>query len=233
MTGAPRLAVVAAMAWAAVQPLAPGGASDAGSAVLKRVSQAYDGIKSMQAAITRQTSYGQLGLTDPIETGVLAMKRRGIRNFLVRIEMREPAPRIFLVKGRRFLLFQPRLRQAIEGELDREDGDQAPELVLVSLLLGGVPRVLREYEVAALGPETLGDVRTSRLRLTPRATGPGSVRRLDLWVDDELSLVRRQEITTANESVTRLDFQDIRRNVDLPDSLFDLTLPPGVERLVR
>ena len=233
MKGGRGWVVIAATTWAVAQPLAVAGGSATESAVLERVGDVYARMKSLQAALTRETSYRQLGLSDPIETGSIYVKRKGMGDVRVRIEIVEPVPRIVVIKDSRFLLFRPRIRQAIEGDLDRKGEGQAPEFLLLNLMLGGAARVRREYETKTLAQETLGDLRTSRLQLTPRGTRAGPVRHLDLWVDDELWLVRRGEITTTNDLVIRIDFHDIRRNMELSDSVFELTLPLDVERLRR
>ena len=84
-------------------------------AVLERMSGTYQSIESLGAELHQVKSYPQLGLTDPPEKGVLYIKRKAKKELRIRLEMLEPEQRIVTVKDGRYMLYQPKIKQAIEG----------------------------------------------------------------------------------------------------------------------
>ena len=50
-------------------------------------------------------------------------------------------------------------------------------------------------------------------------------------MDRQLWIPVRQELVEPNRSLTTLEFDDIRINDEMSDSLFKIELPAGVERV--
>ncbi len=208
------------------------GAPDSGLAVtpiLERMTQAVRRMQTLRAALSQEKFYAQLGLKDPPEKGVLYMKRKSERNVSLRIEINVPEKRIITVKGDRFLLYQPRINQAIEGVIDRHSLRAAAGFL--AYLFNGLAQAAEDYEIALVGQETIEGRRLSHLVLTPKPNRRGLYRRVDLWVDHQLWLPTVQKIVEANRDETLLKLEDVRLNVSLPESLFEQKLPPGVQRI--
>lgn len=200
------------------------------AAILEKMTRANQQMVTLAAALEQQKSYPQLGIEDPTERGEFALKRKSGGKLLVRVAIREPEARIVTLDGRQFLLYQPRIKQAIEGTVDTGGGGRAGTS-FVTYFLGGLSPTGRDYDLAALGQVSLGGRKTSHLRLTPKAGAQVLYRQIDLWVDQELWMPIQQEFTEYNQSRTTLRFQNLRLNQDLPDSHFIQKLPPGVERV--
>mgnify|MGYP000100211978 FL=1 len=208
------------------------GAPDSDMAVtpiLERMTQAVRRMQTLRAALSQEKFYVQLGLKDPPEKGVLYMKRKGERNVFLRIEINVPEKRIITVKGDRFLLYQPRINQAIEGVIDRHSLRAAAGFL--AYLFNGLAQAAEDYEITFAGQETIEGRRLSHLVLTPKPNRRGLYRRVDLWVDHQLWLPTVQKIVEANRDETLLKLEDVRLNVNLPESLFEQKLPSGVQRV--
>ncbi len=205
---------------------------DSGTAatpILERMTRAIQQMRTLRAEISQEKFYAQLGLKDPPEKGVLYMKRKGERDVLLRIEITVPEKRIITVKDRRFVLYQPRINQAIEGVIDRTA--QRAAAGFLAYLFHGVAQAAEDYEITFAGHETISGRRFAHLVLTPKPNRRDVYRRVDLWVDQQLWLPTVQKIVEANRDETLLVLENIRLNVNLSESLFVQKLPSHVQRV--
>jgi outer membrane lipoprotein-sorting protein len=206
-------------------------ASDPSSpqAVLARMRDRQEKLVSLRAEIEQVKSYPQLGIDDPPEVGRFFLLR-GRRGSMARIDIETPERRILTVKDGKYVLYQPRIRQAIEGRLA---GSGAKGLF--SGVLTGSPEAMEEleksYVLSGLGIESLGDRSVQHLRFTARAGAAVFCQQIDLFVDGSLDLPVRQSCREANEAVVSFTLSGMELDVPLEESLFELDLPPGVERV--
>lgn len=199
--------------------------------VLERMADAYQTLETLGAELQQIKSYPQLGLTDPPESGLLYLKRKGEGHLQVRLEIREPETRIVTVNDDgRYMLYQPKIKQAIEGRVDPSAGSGSGTS-FVSYFLGDLTAAKKDYEISSLGDEEIGSHRTVHLQLIAKPGGEGYYPRIDLWLDTELWVPVQQEFVEPNRSVTRIQFEGIQINRSMKDSLFTVELPPDVERV--
>ena len=83
------------------------------------------------------------------------------------------------------------------------------------------------YNAVLNGNESVGGRPANVLTLTPRTQSP--FKKVRIWVDTQDALVRRFEITEANESVRRIELSNLRPNATIPDAIFTFTPPPGTQ----
>jgi outer membrane lipoprotein-sorting protein len=197
-------------------------------AVLRQMAERYRSLDTVRTRFTQVKSYPQLQLTDPPEIGVLYADLSEAGEPRIRVEIAEPERRIVTVKQGRYLLYQPAIKQAIEGKIVTGDSGGTG---FVSYFLGDLSGAQRDYEIVSLDDEALEGRSTRHLRLTLKQGSEAFYRRIDLWVDKELWMPVRQELVEPNQSVVRIRFDDIRLNAPLDDELFDIDLPPDVERI--
>lgn len=198
--------------------------------VLERMAAAYGSVESLGAELQQVKSYPQLGMEDPPETGVLHVKRKTKDNLLVRLEIQKPEHRIVTVNDGKYMLYQPRIKQAIEGRVDTKARNSSGTSFM-SYFMGDLSGAKKDYDIEVVGDEQVGQHHTVHLRLTAKADGKGYYPRIDLWVDRELWIPVRQELVEPNRSVTTLEFAEIRINDEMNDKLFKIKLPAGVERV--
>ena len=198
--------------------------------VLAKMTTTYASLESLEAELEQVKAYPQLGLTDPPESGVVYVKRKAGDELSVRLEMVRPEHRIVTVKDGRYTLYQPRIKQAIEGEVGEKAGGSSGTSFM-SYFLGDLGAAKKDYGIVALGEETVGDRTTIHLRLTAKPDGTGYYPQIDLWIDQKLWMPVQQEMVEPNRSVTRFQFRNLRLNEKIKDSLFSIKLPSDVERV--
>jgi outer membrane lipoprotein-sorting protein len=198
--------------------------------ILERMGQAFNSLQSLKASLQQQKTYGQLGITDPMEQGSLFIKRKDARTIHVRLEIAEPVQRILTVKDNQFTLFQPSINQAIEGRVEKVNSKSSAAGFL-SYFFGGISRATEDYNISALGDEVIEGRRTAHLRLTPRSDRKGLYRQIDLWVDNQYWMPTQQRLQEANQEITTLRLADLKINANIPDKVFTQQIPSRVQRV--
>lgn len=198
-------------------------------AVLEQMAQVSRSLTSLRAELVQVKSYPQLGLSDPPERGVLYFERKSEKGSQVRFEILEPVRRIVTVKDGSYVFYQPKIKQAIVGKLEENEGSQRASFV--SYLLGDLSSAEKDYSVESLGEESLNGKETIHLRLSAKPDSEGMYKQIDLWVDTEIWFPIRQVFTELNHNLTTFEMESIELNVEIEPSLFELKLPPDVDRV--
>lgn len=186
-------------------------------AVLRRVEQTYNGIRSMEATFEQRLTVPLLG-SNQRSRGRLFL-RKPDRFAMV---FTDPAGDRIVADGRHFWLYQPSSdpKQVIRTSIARGQRQ-------VDFQRQFLTDAARRYVPTLAGREMVDGRAAQVLSLVPRGSSPYKLIRA--WVDTQDSLVRRWEITEENGSVRRLDLRNVRLNAALPDSLFRFTAPKGAQ----
>ena len=202
-------------------------AADASQLLLERMRTEQASLRTLKARLEQVKSYPQLGIEDPVEKGFLYFEPGKMR-----LEIQEPEVRILVVKDGKYVLYQPRIRQAISGKLE----GQGTKGLFPGLLTGSTEsfrELEKSYSASDRGEETLDERRVHHLTFRAKPGVPVYCQEIDLFIDTSLLLPVRQKCREANQSEITLTLGDIERNVPLERSLFEVQIPDGVERIER
>ena len=193
--------------------------------VLENMDRRGANLRSMSARIVQKK------WTDILEE--FDQEERGDFHFLrdndairLRRDITEPGVSTLLINDGKGTFYQPLLKQANRYDLGaRKDRAEF-------LLLGFTSKqeALREaYAIRWLGPEMIGDRQTYVLELTPRSDKVSAFfSRVVLWVDGRLWVPIQQKLVEPTRDYLLIRFEDVRLNLDLPASRFELDLPSDV-----
>lgn len=196
--------------------LLPALASADAAAVLKALEDAGRGLKTMHAGF--------------VETKVLALldeKGESRGEVLLEIPGRfrwdyaAPQPSVMIVKDARFARYFPQSQQVFRGPAKGE----------ADLLIGfgpGAAGLGTKYDVALLGEEAVGEVRTHVLDLKPRPGQGGLFAGIRLWIDASRFIPVQTRLTEPTGDHTTVRFEHVVVNGPLKAHAFDLALPKGV-----
>ena len=202
-------------------------AADTPQLLLERMRAEQAGLETLKARLEQVKSYPQLGIEDPVEKGFLYFEPGKMR-----LEIQEPEVRILVVKDGKYVLYQPRIRQAISGKVEGQ-GTKG----LFPGILTGSPESFREleksYSVSNRGEETIDERGVHHLSFRAKPGVPVYCQEIELFIDTALLLPVRQKCREANQSEITLTLAGIERNTLLPRSLFEVEIPDGVERIER
>lgn len=144
--------------------------------------------------------------------GVLAVQRPD----RFRLEYREPFEQLYVADGKRLWFFDRDLEQVtVKAQQDVLTNTPA-------MLLSSPDRLLEAFVVAPLG-EADG---LTWFELRPKEAG-GNFERVALGFGERH--LQAMELEDAFGQITRLDFHNIRPNVDFESGTFSFTPPPGVD----
>ncbi len=205
-------------------------AVDSPERILERVRVAQAGLESLKARVEQVKSYPQLGIEDPVEKGFLYFQPGRPSKF--RLEIREPEIRILAVKDDKYVLYQPRIRQAITGKVE----SQGTKGLFPGLLTGSAEsfsELEKSYQASHLGEKPLEERSVHHLSFRAKQGVSVYCQEIDLFIDSSLLLPVRQKCREANQSETTLTLLDIERNGSLPKGAFEVAIPEGVERIER
>ena len=217
------------MIWSLVASLFIGvPAVDSPQRILERMHAAQSNLQSLKARVEQVKSYPQLGIEDPVEKGFLYFQPGRFR-----LEIREPEIRILAVKDGEYVLYQPRIRQAILGKLGAEGGTKG---LFPGLLTGSresFGELEKSYEASDLGEISIENSRVHHLSFQARPGAAVYCQAIELFIDSASMLPVRQKCREANQSEITLTLADIERNTPLAKSLFEVEIPEGVEKIER
>ncbi|HEU4561776.1 MAG TPA: outer membrane lipoprotein chaperone LolA [Longimicrobium sp.] len=202
----------------ATEPAAPArvGRQDA-NAILRRVEQTAEGIRSLEADFV-QTLHVPLLNTDRTSRGKLYQRKPD--RFLMRFS--EPAGDVMVADGRHFWIYYPSSdRTQVVRTSIAEGGEQA------DFQRQFLSNATERFVATLNGQETVDGRPTYALTLVPKRNSPYKVIRV--WVDQQDNLVRRFEMTEENDSVRRLELRNLKVNQPLGDALFAFTPPAGTQ----
>jgi outer membrane lipoprotein carrier protein len=194
-------------------------AGDTGDVVreVKKLEQAYESLKDMQAVFQQETSSGAIAVVLQA-AGRVYFKKVG--KMLWHYET--PEEQLFLLDGKTLWIYQPAEKQAM-----RNNFSIIPQHIVADLFRGRMD-VLSKFRVDFVPREPDDTSDQVVLELVPIETDP-TLSKLILWLDPTSYLVRRSSLTDTFGNRTELTFQDIEVDQGLPDSLFTFTPPRGVD----
>ena len=181
-------------------------------ALARRVEQRHRTVADLTARFVQTYRSGLIG-REVVERGVVSIKRPGRMLW----EYRQPEKKTFVADGKSFYFYVPADRQVVVRP-------QARDKSLPALLLAGQSDLLAEFEVSLDAPTPAGH---RRLRLVPRKADP-EVQWVTLDVDAR-DRIRAIAVMDVQGNRSRFEFDGIRENVGLKDSLFHFRPPAGVE----
>ncbi len=186
------------------------------AALVQKVQQRYDETKDFTAVLTQEISVASLGKT-MTSRGTIAFKKPG----KLRLELTGSDPQTVVADGTTLWLYQPRDRQVLKAPFDAAFHSSTP----ISFLTG-VGRITDDFDASLDGENPTSH--ELYLKLVPRRDA-GEVGRMRLTVDPVSFDIRGAEILDPLGNVSRLRFDDLRRNGGVVDSEFVFQPPPGVD----
>lgn len=184
--------------------------------VVRRVQERYDATHDFTAKVIQKLRVTSLDKTLTSE-GTVAFKKPG----RMRWEFKEDDPQIIVADGTTLWFYRPQEQQVFKAPFDAAFRSTTP----ISFLTG-VGRIAQDFDVTLNGESV--DGKLLYLQLVPKRDA-GDVGVLRLRVTRDSADIRGAEVYDPLGNVSILEFEDVQRNLDLPDSRFEFEVPPGVD----
>jgi outer membrane lipoprotein carrier protein len=183
--------------------------------IVKKLQDRYDETKTFQAQVRQEMKVKSLDVSDASD-GTVVFKKPG----KMRWDFQTPRAQQIIADGDVLWIYQPDDRQVLKAPFKAAFVSTTP----VSFLLG-IGRITDEFRPHA---DDRGCT-ASRLYVALTSKKGDDVGALAFGVDRATYDIVEASVTDPLGNVTTLTFTDIARNVDVPDTTFEFSVPPGVD----
>ena len=188
--------------------------------ILKRMEAHRQSLSSLQASIKMDKYNTQLDEHDITEGAVMYLPAKG-RDALVRIDWMKPVQETLAVVKKQYVLYRPRLNQAIIGKVDEKNKNTKATGALAFMSMSK-EQLKNDYDVSYLGKETVGgDAETWHLKLAPKTVT--DYKYSEIWVDGNGMPVQGKVVESNDDSTTVL-LSNLQKNINLDASKFKVNL---------
>lgn len=175
---------------------------------ISRLQKAYEGVTDIRGSFIQKSTIKDLKRTDTYK-GEFFIKPP----LKMKWVYRGNAAQDIIVNNEAILIYKKGENQAYRARFDKETYGQTPVA-----LLGGLGKISEEFTITAKGDELL---------LKPRKT-MGMINSIRMVLSGERFPVRSFTIYDSRSNVIEIELKEVRVNTGLKDSLFDLSVPKGV-----
>ena len=188
-----------------------------GQAVLVEIQQRYENTSDFEANFV-QEYIGKVMKTIQRGEGKVYFKKKG----MMRWDYRVPNQKL-ISNGHTLWYFQPDENQVFVSDVSKVLKERTP-----LAFLAGEGNLSRDFTLLNFSQSEKDE--TFVLEIAPKEPYP-ALAKLALTVDRRTYQVVQSDVIDGLGNVTRTRFTDIKTNVNLSNSLFQFTIPPGAEVL--
>jgi outer membrane lipoprotein-sorting protein len=196
--------------------------------ILKRMDEHYKALTSLRSNIMMDKYNAQLDEHDVTEGRVIYLPTKG-KDATVRIDWVKPVEETLAVKDKKYVLYRPKLKQAITGKVsDAQKNTQGAGML--DFMNMSKEQLKETYKITYLGQENVaGGGQTWHLELTPKT--PKSYKSSEIWVNGNGMPIQTKVIEKNNDSTTIL-LSNLQENVTINGSEFKVSLP-GDTKIIK
>src|SRR5579864_5383917 len=198
--------------------------------VLARMDQSARNFRTFSANIKR-TEYTKV-LNDKEDMEGVERVKRSNGQTVTLVEFRGPNAQTIRLSAKTAEVYYPNAKM-----VEIWDAGKYAKAANQFLLLGfgtSSAELRKDYDVKLGGTETLGSTPTTRLDLTPKdAETRKKFEKIELWIPEGETMPIQVKVTEASQNYNLAVYSNRKINEALPDSDFELKVPPGVKRVPR
>lgn len=193
--------------------------------ILKRMDEHYKSLSSLRSSVKMVKVDSVLQESDTYEGSTMYLPAKG-RDAFVRIDWEKPAHEILSVANGKYVLFRPRLNQAVVGETKKAKGSGKANSAMAFMNMSR-EQLKANYTIRYMGKEDVsGGIPTWHLELTPKTKQ--SYKLADLWVDGN-GMPIQAKVTETNNDTTTVLLSNLQKNVTINAADFAVVLPKDVK----
>lgn len=188
-----------------------------GQEVLGEIQSRYEKTSDSEANFL-QEYFGKTMKGGPRGEGKVYFKKKG----MMRWDYKVPNQKI-ISNGQSLWFYRPDDNQVMVSDVSKDFLERTPLAFLT-----GEGDLRRDFNLLNFNESVSPKEDHYVVELAPREPQVG-LTKLSLTVDKKTYHILQADVIDTMGNVTRTRFLDIKTNVNLPDSLFHFTIPPGAE----
>ncbi len=195
--------------------------------ILARMDRAAKDFKSMSAQM-KEVDYTAVIDETSEQTGEVRMKHtKGAT--IVRVDYQQPDPKIVHADGHKAEIYYPKAKSVEIYDIGKYSG--LSDQILIGFATSG-DDLKKNYTIKVAGTENVGTQPTTRLQLTPKSQELLKLAStIELWIPEGQSYPVQEKFFEPSKNYKLVTYSGIKMNPDLPDTAYDLKLPPGTKQV--
>jgi outer membrane lipoprotein carrier protein len=190
-----------------------------GQTVMAEIQKRYETTNDFEAGFV-QEYIGKVMKRVQKGEGKVYFKKKG----MMRWDYRIPDQKL-ISNGHTLWYYQPEEKQVFVSDVSKVLKEKTP-----LAFLAGEGDLRRDFDLVRFTESSSQKDATFVVELSPKEPNP-ALAKLTLTVDKKTYQVIQSDVFDELGNVTRTRFMDIKTNVNLSNSLFQFTIPPGTEVL--
>ncbi len=197
------------------------------NAILKRMQDHKEALQSLKADVAMEKYDSMLKIPDTISGTTYYLPGKG-RDPFVRVNWTKPLDETLVVKNGEYILYRPRLNQAIVGKVSEANKDTKTNSAFDFMNMSK-RELTSNYEVQMLDNVKISGDEVWHLKLTPK--GRKNYKYAELWVNKD-GMPVRMKLVENNNDYTKVDLTNINKNLkDFNANIFNFKIPRGTKIL--
>lgn len=195
--------------------------------ILKRMETHRNSLTSLRSSVMMVKYDSVLKVSDTTSGTASYVPLKG-RDALVRIDWTKPLVETLAVANGKYILYRPRLKQAIIGNA-KNPKDNGKANSALSFMNMSKDELKANFAIKYLGEEKVsGDISTWHLELTPKTAQ--NYKSAELWVDGNGMPIQAKVVENNNDTTTVL-LSNLEKNTKINTDIFIVKLPKDVKRI--
>jgi outer membrane lipoprotein-sorting protein len=208
--------------------IAPGLRADTLDAILQRMDGAAKKFKSVSAKL-HKVNYTAVLNESTSEDGQLRLRRAkdGLNGIL---EYNPPDQRIVAFSGHKVQLYKPKANEVTIVDPGKDNMSKIDQFILIAFGATSGTELKTAYDIKLAGTESVDGTPTSHLVMVPKSEEARKLATMvELWFPEGESMAIKEKVTQPTKDYMLTTYSDMKPNLPLPDSAFELKLPAGVK----
>lgn len=199
--------------------------------ILKRMEEHRSLLKTLQADVLMDKYNPQLDVHDVNQGKVTYLPGKNDREMYIRLDWTKPVEENLAVVKGEYILYRPRLGQAIIGKVDSAKGNAKAGGALGFMSMSK-EQLKANYTVKYLGEEQVkSGVKTWHLELTPKTAN--NYKGAELWVDGDGMPIQAKVVENNNDSTTVLLSNLKKNDKKINAAIFTINYPKKSTKIVK
>lgn len=193
--------------------------------ILNRMDAHNKALQTLRSNVTMVKYNDQLKESDTSEGTAMYLPAKAQEPY-VRIDWTKPVQEVLATWKGNYVLYRPRLKQAIKGKTKDAKGSGKAGGAL-SFINMSKAQLKANYGIVYVGAEKLSNgTEAVHLQLTPKTAT--SYKMADIWVDKD-GMPVQMKVTESNNDTTTVLLSGIQKNVTLNVKDFPPAIPPDTK----
>jgi len=184
---------------------------------VKNLEKQYGTMKNFRADFEQETHLASIKRVEK-GSGAVWFKKPGKMLW----EYKTPQAQKIILDGKTLWFYVPEDKQVMKNNFST-----LPQHIVVDLFSGKIA-IQEKFKVSFIQEEMKNSRKEISLELIPLVYDP-TVKKLTVWVDPEKFYIMRSCLEDEFGTKTILIFSNITTDINMADSTFEFTPPPGVE----